>query len=304
MIAVEMGFSSTKVKSGSSLFSFSSAIVEQNSGMSFGTLSQGMYEFEGRKLLVGNRALARAEQDYKLELDWLIETAPLFAYHALTLAHRQNEDTIVVGLPPAYFLESFDRLRQRIYSFFINNKHCGFKQVFVVPQGLGSFLDYCSGNPPAESDVSLLVDIGANTINAMISYGEEVAPEGSTQFTRCGACLAANEVIAVLRSRDTTISPAQAHQILKSGTYNGEYLTDLPEILRRFARQTIDKLNIHFANHTFTRVILTGGGAALIKDYLPESKLANKFCFVSDHEFSNCRGYYIVGLSQIAEHNL
>ena len=305
MIAVEMGFSGVKVKDGTSLFSFPSAIVELTGNMSFGTSSPGVCTFEGRSFLVGDHALARPDQDYNLELEWLIEKAPLLAFHALTLAHRGNEDTIVVGLPPEYFFDNLDKLRQRLYSFEVNGKQCGFNRVYVVPQGVGSFSDYCSENPPAEQDVSLLIDIGANTINAMLAFGDMVTPEESVQFTRCGACLAATEVIAVLRGKDITIGQAQAHQILKTGKFDGEKIVELPDIIRRFAQRTLDKISSHYANYNLTRVVLSGGGAALIKNYLPEShKLSKKICFVDDPVYSNVRGYYLVGLSQIVEHNL
>jgi hypothetical protein len=139
----------------------------------------------------------------------------------------------------------------------------------------------------------------------MLAYGDEVTPEGSVQFTRCGACLAAKEVIAILRRKDLTISQAQAHQILKSGKYAGEDLDGLPEIIRSFAKLTLNRIYNQYANYDLTRVILTGGGAALINDYLPEShKFSKKFCFVSDPVYSNVRGYYLVGLSQMVEHNL
>lgn len=305
MIAVEVGFSGVKVKNGSSLFSFSSAIVEEKGSMSFGIASPGVYDFEGRKLLVGNHALARAEQNYKLELEWLIETAPLFAFHALSLAHSENEDTIVVGLPPEYFFDNLERLRQRLSSFVMNGKQFSFKRVYVLPQGVGSFYDYCHLNPPADSDVSLLIDIGANTVNAMLAYGEMVMPEESVQFTRSGACLAAKEVIAILRSKDITISQSQAHQILKSGKYDGEDFEGLPDILNNFAQQTLNRIYNQYANHNLTRVILSGGGASLIKDYLPAShKFTKKFCFVDDPVYSNVRGYYLIGMSQMPEHNL
>lgn len=305
MIAVEMGFSTVKVMTGSESFNFPSALVELTGSMSFGTASSGVYEYEGRKLLVGDHALVRADQDYKLELEWLIETAPIFVFHALTLARRGNEDTVVVGLPPEYFFDNMNQLRQRLYSYVVNGKHYGFKRVYVVPQGVGSFYDYCNLNPPSEDDVSLLVDIGANTVNAMLAFGEMVVPEESTQFTRCGACIPAKEVIAVLRRRDTTISQPQAHQILKSGKFAGEDFVGLPEILRKFAQQTLDRIYNQYANHNLKRVIFSGGGAALIKEYLPSShKFSNKFCFIDDPVYSNVRGYYLVGLSQIVEHNL
>ncbi|MBV5339814.1 MAG: ParM/StbA family protein [Deltaproteobacteria bacterium] len=305
MIAVEVGFSSVKVKHGNYVFSFASAIVEEIGSMSFGKFTPGVYEFERRRFLVGDRALVRPDQNYKLELDWLIEKAPLFVFHALALARCENEDTIVVGLPPEYFFGNMDRLRQRLSSFAINGKQYGFKRVYVMAQGVGSFYDYCNMFPPKESDNSLLVDIGANTINAMIAFGDEVSPEESIQFTRSGACIAAKEVIATLRSKDITISQSQAHIILKSGTHNGEPIDNIAAIISNFAQHTLDLIYNEYANHTLTRIILTGGGADLIKNHLPEShQLIRKLCYVNDPVYSNVRGYYLVGLSRVVEHNL
>jgi hypothetical protein len=272
--------------------------------MALGKSSPGVYEFEGRKLLIGDHARIRAEQEYQLELEWLLAAAPVFAFHALTLAHCENEDTIVVGLPPEYFFGHQDRLRQRLTSFVVNGRPYGFRRVYVLPQGVGSYYFYCSQFRPNKDDVSLLIDIGAYTLNSMLAIGEMVMPEESVQFSRSGACLPAMEVMAMMRRRDIIISQAQAHHILRTGQFDGEDIAGLPDILRRFAQQILDRIYNHYASHTLTRIILSGGGAALIRDYLPQShRLAAKCRFVDEPEYNNVCGYHLVGQTMLAEHN-
>lgn len=305
MIAIEVGNSATKVKTSKECLIFPSAIAEERGSMNLGLASPGVFEFEGINLLVGERAIAKANLIYSMDLEWLIKYTPLFCVHALKTAKCEDEDTVVVGLPPEYFFDHQERLRNRLYSFMVNGREYGFKRVMVMPQGVGSFADYCSKNPPLESDVSLLVDIGANTINMMLAHGEMIFPEDSAQFSRSGACIPAEAVISFLRGKDTTISQAQAHRILKSGNYGGEDITILSEIVPSFAQQVIDKTFNKYANYTLTRIILSGGGAELIKNHLPAThRLTSKICFIDDPLFSNVRGYYLAGLSRISEHKL
>lgn len=306
MLAAEVGFGTVKVKTSQGCFLFPSAVAEERGEMDFGKHIPGVYQYEGKSLLVGNGALSRANLIYVPTADWLLKYTPLFCFHAITKARCEHEDTIVVGLPPEYFIDYHDQLKQTLYSFSINDREHGFKRVMVMPQGVGSFADYCSKNPPAENEASLLVDVGSNTLNMMLANGEMVNPKESIQLSRSGACIPAKQVMAFLRRQDITISQIQAHQILKSGKYEGESIPILPEILKNFAERILDEVFSNYANHGLSRIIFSGGGAALIYNHLPKNhRFSSKFCFIDNPEFSNVRGYYLAGLSHlVVEHNL
>ncbi len=297
MLALDLGFSAIKAKSDTGVFTCPSAVIDMsNSSMKTETASAGIYRFEGRTYLVGKKALLRPDQNYKLDIDWLIRMMPLMIAHTMTMMDIVEEDVLVVGLPPESFFDNHFRLKTRVQSFVVNQKEYRFKDVSVLPQGVGSYFDFCSKNDIDEDDANVLVDIGANTLNLMVTQGTRVMPEGSQQLSRQGACVAVEKVISVLRRHDIIKSHAQAHEILKTGKCEEYNLSlELPDILKNFAEMVLNHVFNKFANYSLQKLIFSGGGANLIRNYLSKNhRFARISHFVDDSTFSNVRGYYLI----------
>jgi len=101
---------------------------------------------------------------------------PLAIAHAMTMMKcvPENERVVVLSLPPEYFKEYWPKLKERARSFVVNGQEYSFERVSIVPQGVGAFCDFISRNDIDDDEASLLVDIGANTVNMMIAQGEGV----------------------------------------------------------------------------------------------------------------------------------
>lgn len=167
------------------------------------------------------------------------------------------------------------------------------KELYVFPEALGAF--YSLNENMMDRDV-LLVDIGGGTVNiALFQDGEFddsiTIQEGmndiyrqivvKANFTNTGASFGMEDIIKFMKRG----------KIRWDGNIdNMEYV---PSILSKFANNIINEIKGSFPLYKSYDIILSGGGAFLLADYLSKHIT---FTIMDNNVFSNAIGFYNVGV--------
>lgn len=319
-LAIDIGFSSVKaIGAGGFKIKFPTAVaVWSRPAVEFeSSHSKPPMEFDGRYYLVGEDAFRERDIIYSLEIGHLIKYAPLFIAKAIDLVRGLGYglvDEIVVGLPTGHFKNKWAELWERVRQFSINGKKYEFHKKWtekgfippICPQGVGILYDYAYKNGlrmGVDGGVGFSLDIGFNTV-LVVAHDKLVRQADKTkQYDKKGISKVADavgqELAAEYGINNETKIELSKILLTKSVTHYGKKI-DLADMINKAMSNYIESVikDIRSDYETwFSRsnnLIIGGGGAYYIdKESLPK-EYEELVQLVSEPEFSNARGYYVM----------
>ena len=319
-LGIDIGFNSVKVAGpGGIEIKFPTAVAVYNKPqIEIGTSKKRPSFYNGKFYLIGEDAIGEAGIKYSLEIDFLIEYAPLFIHKAIEKAERltgETVDSISLGLPIAYYRpRMFDLWRKvegfvvdgRVYKF--HSEINGEKIRAVHPQGGGILIDYIVKNNvdmAGAKDKGFVLDIGFNTV-IVIAFGEKYTgvPENSKQYSQLGISRVINDLeqkIAINYGIDDKTKIEVAQILIAKQVKNYGKIINLESMINEVVENYIDNIMLRIQSdyekkfREIDKLIIAGGGAYYIKN---SSRLFEKYkdiiVVIERPEFSNARGFYYI----------
>ena len=294
-IAIDLGYSSTKIEYSDKLYKIPTAISYAGSvGLDYG--ENNVYDFEGEKFVVGKPSeTSFVTTDYK----FLYKFAPLIIYHICkTLNIPLSDVHISTGLAISDWNKR-NEFKERIEKYStINNDAVNFSIINIIPQGAGAFYDYKKlVDPDVVSKNIYLIDIGYNTINTLFFENGKPVRDKASAHIGSGVTTIIQDFNKWLEHKyNMSFSEQESlkYYIKKRFVYQGieqSVVTDkIDELKKRFVSQLFKSILVQEKKlmATSDTVVIAGGGVYL----LHESPFPPNVKFVSQpYEFSNVRGY-------------
>lgn len=303
-ISIDIGYGHTKVKTEEKEFKFPTAVALAKTQM----IETSSTLFEGKKYLVGEEALRSAimTRDYA----FLYKYSPLLIFEAIRLAGclNQKELEIHTGLS-LYDLEKKaefnaecvnrkEEFKKRVGSFVVNDEQYKHK-IVLFAQGQGSWSDFCSEHGYLDKGYEVLIDIGYRT-NDILVFKDGSPNKAVSQADDKGINIIVAELRTILNKQyDITLTEQEVSEILKEKSisiYGAE--KDLSNIISGVVDNYIDTIFSHLKAEfgsilkSSKRVIISGGGAYILKEYKDIFPSNIVFNHKGMYEFSNVRGYF------------
>ena len=294
-IAIDLGYSSTKIEYSDKLYKIPTAISYAGSvGLDYG--ENNVYDFEGEKFVVGKPSeTSFVTTDYK----FLYKFAPLIIYHICkTLNIPLSDVHISTGLAISDWNKR-NEFKERIEKYStINNDAVNFSIINIIPQGAGAFYDYKKlVDPDVVSKNIYLIDIGYNTINTLFFENGKPVRDKASAHVGSGVTTIIQDFNKWLEHKyNMSFSEQESlkYYIKKRFVYQGieqsEVTDKIDELKKRFVSQLFKSILVQEKKlmATSDTVVIAGGGVYL----LHESPFPPNVKFVSQpYEFSNVRGY-------------
>lgn len=266
--------------------------------------SMDAVEIDGQKLLVGRSALKHSMRLYNArEKDWIGSPAykGLMKYAIQAVEPDGIKLTIVSGLPVSYY--KADRMDLANLIREISTKEALTVAVKVIPQPLGSFFSLLFDNAGEVRSEELMtarvgvLDIGFYTSDLLTVDNLEPVAKQVASFENgvAGTLESIARDIEEAHAHDLKLDPHGTEEAVRRGTIKayGE-VHDIMDISnRRLAELAAE---IHAKAKTvwksaadIDKVLLSGGGAALLKDHL---ELYRHSLVIEEPQFANAIGYY------------
>lgn len=319
-LAIDIGFSSVKVVGANGVMTkFPTAIAVYNKPqVELGVERKKPSLFAGKYYLIGDDAIGEPDVKYSLEIDFLIEYAPLFiskAIEKLEGAGYGKVNEISLGLPIEYYRKYMLQLWDNVKDFTVNNRRyvffsdiitdkVGAKVSAVHPQGGGILVDYIlknNINTAAAKDKGFILDIGFNTVIVVaFDEGYTGVSNNSKQYSKLGVSRVINDLEQKI-ARDYGIddnTKIETTQILTNKQVKNYGKTHdlsgyINEIMANYMESIILRIQSDYETklRQADKLIIAGGGAYHIKNSLPV-KYRDLVYIMDLPEFSNARGFY------------
>jgi len=295
-IAIDLGYSSTKIQYNGKLYKIPTAISYAGSvGLDYG--ENNFYEFEGEKFIVGKPTeTSFVTTDYK----FLHKFAPLIIYHVCKVVGASLTEPIEIstGLAVSDWgkrnefkerVEGFEGLANDKVKFIIKN---------IIPQGAGVYYDFKQlEDSELDTKSVYIIDIGYNTINTLYFENGKPARDKASAHVGAGVTTIIQDFTKWLEhkySMSFSEQEALKYYIKKRFVYQGieqpEVTAKIDELKKRFVSQLFKSILVQEKKllATSDTVIIAGGGVYLLHEspFPPNVKFAP-----SPYEFSNVRGY-------------
>ena len=294
-IAIDLGYSSTKIQYNGQLYKIPTAISYSGSvGLDYG--ENNAYDFEGEKFIVGKPSeTSFVTTDYK----FLHKFAPLIIYHVCKMigAPLTNLE-ISTGLAVSDWSKRAE-FKERIENYSeINGEAVKFVIKNIMPQGAGAYYDFKNlVDPELDTKNIYLIDIGYNTINTLYFENGKPIRDKASAHIGAGVTTIIKDFTKWLEHKfNMSFSEQEAlkYYIKKRFVYQGieqtEVVDKIDELKKRFVSQLFKSILVQEKKllTTSDTVIIAGGGVYL----LHESPFPPNVKFVQQpYEFSNVRGY-------------
>ena len=313
VIGIDVGYGYTKIvtDNGNGMvtpLSFRSIVGTYEDGIQVEGLKSVAKEIvtvSNQRFLVGDGALKHSSRILNgREKDWIGSVAyRALLMHALQLAESNSVNlTIITGLPVSYYRSDREKLINIIREIACN--FCIDCNVKVIPQPLGSFFNLLLNSNGTVATQTLasekvgVLDIGFYTTD-LLTVSELEAVEKQMDSFENGISTSL-EVIAKDIEDTYAMRPSvyKAEQSVRQGYIKA---FGVEKDIRLIAQQRLTELAQEITAKAKTiwknaadidRVILTGGGAALLKPYL---NLYQHATVIEDSQFANAMGYYKLG---------
>ncbi len=296
-LAIDVGYSSTKVKYEGKLYKFPSAVsFATDLGIDYG--DQDITKYKGETYYIGDAAVGLESfttTDYAFKSNF----DPVIIYHVLKKLNLV-EDTLKGNVK--FFLtlaltdwKNKDSYLEIFKSFTVDDKQFSIQDISLMPQGAGAYLAYASkkGEHPLSAFVC---DIGYNTINVLQYENGQPQKAHSKGFAGHGVSSIIKSFAAYLENTySMPFSEAEALKIftLNKFIFSGVEQVGVTDKIQELKNQFVKRLfNSVLTSEkkllaTSESVILAGGGCYLLEgvQFPPNVIFAEK-----PYEFSNISG--------------
>jgi plasmid segregation protein ParM len=256
-----------------------------------------LYTFNSRDYIVGESAVYGAFSTRSF--DFLKRYTGLFVNHVLkTLGF--NENTIGVGLPLTWYSLK-DEFLKELCQTVVDGQKLDINPT-LFPQAVGILLDYrldITGQTKNDTGKNgIIMDIGFNTVDVLCFENGTAVRSDSSTLDKFGISKIINELTdSIQRKYTVSLSEQEGKEVFRNGyiTIYG-HKQDISEQIRNITEKYFDELmhKIHSGWESRLQradvLILAGGGAICLKDYLP-SNYSKLIHMPEQPEFSNARGY-------------
>ncbi len=303
-LGLDVGFGDVKAVFGpDQKLKFPTAVCYSKNGlgdMDDLTDSRTEYCFGGKKYLAGKHALYGALSTRSM--DFLKRYIPLFAWKAVRES-GSDAGRIAIGLPIAYYTKKNSlALTAALTSVEVNNEPLEF-DVRVYPQGMGVLADFRLGFDGTEipgTDINgLVLDVGFNTVDVLVFENGSAIKADMGMMERGGVSQIVQELSRALQVKTTiNLSEQEAKEALIKGSLKvygrEERVSDFAgSIVEEYVEGLLDAIASRWEERIkrADKLILAGGGAYYLKDYLPRRYL-DLIHIPKEPEFANARGFY------------
>ena len=259
------------------------------------------FRYDGDNLLVGEEALLSSGSSYLKTMEELVRFYPEFVGHCVKAAKVEGMISLAVGLPYSYWQDqnkpggAVPSLAKALTGALITD-------VAIFPQGLGGLRDYLDNVEERPEGNVLGIDIGFNTIiftlfspqKKQIIYGKTLNKRGVHQ-------MATSYLLPRIKDMapSGTFTPVEIAFLIEKGYL--QYGFDRHDVrkeinesgiayIEHIIRDVQGELQAHVGMHAdFDRVLLFGGGAALLKGEFPAKNI--EVIVMPAPEFANARGF-------------
>jgi len=259
------------------------------------------FSYNGDNLLVGEDALMSSGSSYLKTMEELIRYYPVFVEQCQKNAATEDDIILAVGLPYTFWQEQH-KPGGAVPGLSKSLTGGAIKDVVVFPQGLGGLRDYLDGLPERSSGNVLGIDIGFNTIIfTLFSPQRKQIIHGKTLNKRGVHQMATSFLLPRIKdlAPSGTFTPVEIAFLIEKGylQYGFERHDVTREIqeagvayIEHIIRDIQGELQAHVGMHAdFDRVLLFGGGAALLKNGLPAKNI--EVVVLPEPEYANARGF-------------
>ena len=259
------------------------------------------FSYLGDQLLVGEESLMSSGSSYLKTMEELVRYYPVFVEQCRRSAAAEGDIFLAVGLPYSYWQEqhkpggAVPSLAKSLTGGII-------KDVAIFPQGLGGLRDYLDGLPERPVGNVLGIDLGFNTvIFTLFSPQRKQIIQGKTLNKRGVHQMATSFLLPRIKdlAPSGTFTPVEIAFLIEKGylQYGFERHDVTREIqeagiayIEHIIRDIQGELQAHVGMHAdFDRVLLFGGGAALLKNGVPARNI--EVVVLPEPEFANARGF-------------
>jgi len=305
IVAIDIGFGDTKVFTPQESFKFPSAIAPVQGLKDDFFSSADIYEYQGRMFIVGEQVLIYKNCFSTRSTEFVFRYAPILLYSAVKKLSSIPRE-VVTGLPLSTFLDRAkrDEFGKKIARLVVNGEVLNF-DVSVFAEGHGIFVDYAldeKGEPIDRErirETALVIDIGFFTVDVLTITQGFPTREGSTTFEEDGISKICERLSDYIQKNYSFTLREQAVKdvLLKKrlSIYGSE--KDLTGIIEDIVSEYVEWLLQEVQSRwdgflkRADRLIIAGGGAYYVKEFLPEKYRG--FVFIPEKpEYSNARGFY------------
>jgi len=306
-VGIDIGYNATKIFSNGSKdfvkYSFPSVVGTPDLSR-FQTFKEEelIVEYEERKYLVGEDAVEKSRMVQRREdRNWIYSTEYQVLFLAALGKMQPGMISIVSGLPVTFYEDDAPKLKEILTG---NFGEWQTKSV-IIPQPFGTLFDVIydlKGNPTPGANELLdgrlgILDCGGKTTNVQtVLRGRDLAKDSVS------VNLGGWDLVRAMKEEINSICPdleLRDHEVaraIRKGhiNYYGKDVTlvdTIAPIAHEMANEIIAQASqIWESGANLTGVLVTGGGALLLGDYIarhfPHAKI------VDDPIFANAKGYY------------
>jgi hypothetical protein len=312
-LAIDVGFSYVKIiDDKDNFYKFPSLLKEKEQSVLETNDKTKTLNLGNKNYIVGNERLCDkifVDEDFHGSEKWKVLTAwGLYQYARICGSCEVDIDDLAMGLPYAQFSKkkiadiTFDSMVFTVngeqYSFKIKNFH-------AFPQGLSVLAspDLNIGENNLDQDELHIgvLDIGYYTIDLInMKYGE-LHTEKSNAFNQ-GTHLVYKKIERLVQEVTGTMNPMTfrtINQLISSGSipFNSRksskplnLKSKISEYLNNYTESVLDIVYDFWGSEvqTMEAIVFAGGGANLIKDYIPNN---GTNIIIQDAAFANAKGY-------------
>ena len=259
------------------------------------------FSYLGDQLLVGEESLMSSGSSYLKTMEELVRYYPVFVEQCRRAAAAEGDLLLAVGLPYSFWQEQH-KPGGAVPNLARSLTGGGIKEVAIFPQGLGGLRDYLDGLPERPAGNVLGIDLGFNTvIFTLFSPHRKQIIHGKTLNKRGVHQMATSFLLPRIKdlAPSGTFTPVEIAFLIEKGylQYGFERHDVTREIqeagvayIEHIIRDIQGELQAHVGMHAdFDRVLLFGGGAALLKNGVPARNI--EVVVLPEPEFANARGF-------------
>jgi len=236
---------------------------------------------------------------------------------SLAMTQRNKIDVLVTGLPVTSYQDEgeTEKLRSQLQGRHQvrENQVVEVEQVVVIPQPVGSYLDYMVRSDREEELAQarvLVIDPGFFSVDWVQLAGHEILPRSSGTSTEATSRVLEEAAKLIRKDKGVQIAPERIERTLRNGQEAvyavGDWLTVTPYLTQaaaQIAPSVLDAIqgSLRGTGDTIDVVLLTGGGAPFYEAPLREAFPHSQVVRPSNPVASNSRGFWWYGLSAATE---